>query len=153
SAAARPCRQPRGYLATVSRNATSSSAFTLCLALGTTSRSPAEPFHSSTPLISVNVPDSTWMVASPPLSCSARLWPAVRATTVWRRVWVWPPYTVCELRPLEAVAASLSCWRARAVSDFLSMGVPFAGSAFRGECLSRSCGALPPPPGRDGDGA
>src|SRR2546425_528528 len=28
---------------------------------------------------------------------------------------------VCELRPLVAVAANLSCWRATAVSDFLSM--------------------------------
>ncbi|BAW10071.1 hypothetical protein NSERUTF1_7012 [Nocardia seriolae] len=28
---------------------------------------------------------------------------------------------VTELRPLEAVAASFNCWRATAVSDFLSM--------------------------------
>src|SRR5690606_21952117 len=37
---------PGGYLATVSRKATSSIASTLCRALGTTSRSPDDPFHS-----------------------------------------------------------------------------------------------------------
>ncbi len=73
------------YFATVRRNATSSSASTLCRVGGMMSRSPVDPFHESSPEMSASLPLSTRSVASPGLSCSASDFPALSAMTVWRR--------------------------------------------------------------------
>jgi Major Facilitator Superfamily len=121
AASCRPADPAYGSLATVSTTAESCSAWRLCGASGTMSRSPLLPSQDCSPAASRTRPCSTYTLASPGLTCSVSSASRTMAMTVWRSTFSCPPMTVCAARPPVASAARPRSSRATASRESFCM--------------------------------